>query len=249
MGHFYTLRWLCDRTVAYKIDSGFIRILAAEYRALFLTGRFSDALQVPDNLMEFAGAKFQSPFRVDDSELLLQLHRLLPPNQYWSTAINRALAKHELREETVAIDRAMVLRLEAVNQKLNALATGMDVMAKYQFHAILAAMRNGRSHFRCRPLDHDLGLEFSATWVWSFFLIGLRLIARGEPPISPGPNVGIDVIKEAVLGRWLPSSSLESILKEGDGYCRIILLTFGHLLRVGLLQFPSELRIEADHAL
>jgi len=304
-----------ETTGTYRIDSTFTQILSSEYRALFLTGRFSDALQVPDNLMEFVGAKFQSPYQLDDLEPLLRLHRLLPSNRSWITAINRALARHELQEITVAalvrcisylagnpdihqrksvgslnklaqmapslcadgkvnftefkdaegdatriiksvygslgaaIDQAMDLRLGAANQKLSGLVAGMDVLAKYQFHAMLAAMRNGRSHFRCRPLEHDRGLELSATWVWSFFLIGLRLLTRGESPISPGPNVDIDLIKEAVLGQWLPSSSLESRPEEGDDYCRIIILRFGNLLRVGLLQCHPELRNEAEHAL
>jgi hypothetical protein len=301
-------------TGTYKIDLGFIRILATEYRALFLTGRFSDALQVPDNLMEFAGAKFVSPFQADDAEILLRLHSLLPPSGCWSVAVNQALANSSSRDATIAalggclrylagnleaqqkssfdgllklaraipslcteghltfIDfentepeatktikrvhrsigaalvQAIELRLEAVDQKLRGLAVGMDLLSRYQFHAILAAMRNGRSHFRCRPLEHDRRLELSATWLWRFFLIGLRLLARGESPISAGPNVKIDAIKEAVLGEWLPSSSLD-IAEEGEGYCRIILLRFGHLLRLGLLQCHPELSTEANQAL
>jgi hypothetical protein len=107
------------------------------------------------------------------------------------------------------LDRA---RQEAAGQ-----GPAMEAIAAYQYYSVLVAMRNARSHYLCRPHEHDASLEHHACWAWQWFLAGLTAFARGTRPVSPGAGTADDLIA-AKLSGWLPNSTLP---EEGTGpeYC------------------------------
>jgi hypothetical protein len=298
-------------THSYTIDREVISTLVSEYQNLFLRGRFADSLQLPDNLLEYIGAKFETPRPLRNLDILF-VNDLRDHGQPWEQALSRAdwnqetrrttrklleyglealarrhknadpigrsisslakqvgtlyqggtidLASFALRNpvETQAINahygslkgavsRALDDKLATATRQMRSVISDKQAVAAYQFYALLAAMRNARSHFRCRPVQHDGQLELSASWVWSFFVGGLRILATGQSPIHAPANAAFNNLRKAGAGRWLPTSNFLDD-SDGDEFCARVISRFGHLIRLGILDVVPDLRSLGDHA-
>jgi hypothetical protein len=297
-----------DGTPEYTIDTAMIRILATEYQSLFLYGRFADALQIPDNLLEQIGAKFETPEALKNMNImfldglrdsgkpwaqaflradrdfdtrkaarkaleksLYQLESRNSPIKAWTIKFAQSIGSiyhsgtldfrsFELKEQNATralcshygtlenvVTKALDKGLAAAHRLLRQLNSDLQPVANYQFYALIAAMRNARSHFKCRPVDHDAELQPIAVWLWDFFLAGLKSLAAGQQPIL-AKQARLTNLKQAGASRWLPTSVFLDN-SEGNEFCSLVIGRFGQLLRLGILDVSPELKSYADYAL
>jgi hypothetical protein len=278
-----------DKSRSYQIDLRMVRILAGEYTYLLLRGRFTDALQLPDNLLEYLGARFDAPKWLTECDMLVLitvldgLKSLLGQRRHrrstWKIvedglrgmaqagykALDPAAASlmkfadavkqpqypdlHfrefrriepnatiEIETQYGSLSSAIYAALERRLHELLAqtLANNLSGLASFQFYSLLGAMRNARSHFICRPLEHDASIESSACWLWCFFLRAVRLRIAGEFPLSAGSGVCLADLETAAARPWLPTRNFDREI-EGEEYCRGLITRFGHLLRLKIL--------------
>jgi hypothetical protein len=142
---------------------------------------------------------------------------------------------------------ALGQRLRDQTARLNSLKRNGDAIAAYQFYSVLAGMRNGRSHFRVRPEVHDDDLEFSAGWLWMFFIEGLQVLAAGKRPIRAGKVTDLQNLMEAASAQWYPTATFVDS-SEGEAFCTGIIVRFGNMLMRGIFSVDSELDIVATFA-
>jgi hypothetical protein len=145
------------------------------------------------------------------------------------------------------INRALDEELALAQKRIAELAKDMHPLGNYQFYALLKAFRNARSHFRCRPLEHDRELEPSATFLWIFFLAGLQSLIRLVPPVYAQPSSASHLLDAAIRRRLPTSNFLDD--SQGADFCSRVICRFGHLLNLGILDVCAELKPCADYAL
>jgi hypothetical protein len=136
---------------------------------------------------------------------------------------------------------------KALSSGVPHLRAQFQTTADYQFYAILGALRNARSHFVCQPIRDDAVLETTACWLWTFFLVGLRLKTQAKRPIETGQALGNDLIVQAAANRWLPTSQF-GYGDNGADSCNQVIGRFGHLLHSGLLSVHPEMDSLATYA-
>jgi hypothetical protein len=289
---------------SYYVGPQFATFLAGEYLHLILRGRFCDALQLPDNLLEQVGGQFEPPRSLRKFDIVMLSTLKLDPNEKWEAAIGRGLkqtwnrsriwsliqgslrsmasrrkqdaiaahlntlagairilsdqdtmtfdqlvgapkmAANAIEGEFGSLEAAISLGLDQTWTELPAevgrLIRSLESVADFQFYALLGALRNARSHFRCRPFEHDRSVEDTACWSWWFFIRSLTiLIARGQP-IRPGLRPSSADVRSAVEKQWLPGRRFINDV-EGAEHCDGVIARFGHLLRLNILRLDEGL--------
>jgi hypothetical protein len=295
-------------TTTFSLDRRIVPHLTSEYQNLMLHGRFADALQVPDNLLEYVRGKFSAPSVLRNIDVIFldsfrqkagtwesalleadgDIRSREPARQVLRESIER-LSKEESRDVQTAsrafaeaasasyhngtvnvatfhaqrrskattlvarygslsnmINAALDNALVKANSQLGELEKNLQPLSSFQFYAPIAAMRNARSHFKCRPLEHDNELRPFAIWIWIFFLEGLQLLVQGNKPIHSRPNPG-QVLHEAAAGRWFPTANLVDHM-HGSEFCHEIIARFGHLIMLKIVEVPPDLAECARYA-
>jgi hypothetical protein len=295
-------------TNTFSLDRKIVSHLVSEYQSLLLNGRFADAIQIPDNLLEHIGGKFSMPRVLRNLDIIF-LDSLRDRTGSWESALLRAdndvssreaartvlkesiqgLGKNEPRDVQVAtrmfaesasesyrngiinlagfhgqkrgktatlttkygsltnvLHTALDRALGIAHSQLDELMHDLRPLTDFQFYAPIGAMRNARSHYKCRPLEHDDELRPVAMWIWMFFLEGLQELIQGQKPILPRRTTR-QALCDAATARSAPTGRLIDHL-HGSEFCYQVISRFGNLLRLGIVDVAPPLARCARYA-
>jgi hypothetical protein len=128
-------------------------------------------------------------------------------------------------------------------------AGNMAAVAAYQYYVVIAAARNGRSHYHLRPLEHDAAIEDFACRIWLLLLAGSRLLLEGRRPFIAIGATEPARMYFAKCQNWLPTSGGSLLDFNGPDFARTLFTRLGHLLKLGMFQCAPEFADLADYAM